>query len=306
MQADQGNTAYRRMTPRRALELAAPHTWPAAVVPTALGTLLALSGGSPFRPLRFLLTLAAAVLLQSAVNTFNDLRDFLRGADTLDNCRNPGDAAMLYGRLRPRAALALGLGFLLLAAAAGTALSLLAGWRVWLFGAAGALGIALYAAGASDLPVGELLSGLCMGGVLPLAACWAQAGRCGRTALYALLPSVLCVACIMLANNTADTARDAAAGRRTLAVLLGPARAQRLLCALLLIALLSVCALCLARFPGGWAALPPVCAGALLAARPLYLGPIGPDSRDRCMAAALGAHEWIAGGFAAAIALSLL
>lgn len=296
---------YKALTPRRALELAAPHSWPASVLPVLLGTLLTVQARGTFSPAVFLLTLAAAVLLQSAVNTLNDVRDFVRGTDTIENCANETDAAMLYGQLSPRTGFLLGLAYLVLAAACGVGIAVLTTWRVWYFGLAAALAIGLYAGlGFSDKPLGELLSGLSMGVVLPIAAYFTQCGRCDWESVYRFVPCMITIACIMLTNNTADVARDAATGRHTLAVRLGAKRAQKLLCALLLLALMCVMALVLWRFPSGWAVLPVMTAGALLAGRPLYLGPVGPDTRDRAMGAVVRAHDWIVGGYIAAVAIS--
>jgi len=297
---------YQPMTFRRAIELAAPHTWPASVLPVILGTLLARQAEGRLQPLVFLLTLLVAVLLQSAVNTLNDVRDYVRGTDTLDNCSNESDAAMLFGQLRPRAGLALGLSFLLAAAILGCAIAWLTSWRIWLFGAVAALVIGLYALGASDLPLGELLSGISMGGVLPLAAYFGQCGRCNWTELYLYLPCVITIACIMLTNNTADVSRDRDAGRRTLAVGMGGIWAQRMLCALLLLALLGTALVIVLRFPGGWPVLPVMCIGALLAVAPLYTARLVPKLRDRGMGAALRTHLFIIGGYSAAVAVSLL
>lgn len=297
---------YQAMTFRRALELAAPHTWPASVLPVILGTLLARQAQGWLNPLLFLLTLFAAVLLQSAVNTLNDVRDFVRGTDTLENCGNENDAAMVFGQLRPRAGLALGLGCLLAAAILGVVIAWLTSWRIWYFGAAAALAIGLYALGASDWPLGELLSGISMGGVLPLAAYYSQCGRCNWSEAYLYLPCVISIACIMLTNNTADVPRDSAAGRHTLAVKLGSQRAQRLLCTLLLLALLGVFAIILVRFPGGWPVLPVLLIGTLLAAAPLYTAGLLPAVRDRCMGAVLKTQLFIIGGYSAAVAASLL
>lgn len=294
------------MTVRRAIELAAPHTWPASVLPVILGTLLGRQAQGRFDPIVFLLILFAAVLLQSAVNTLNDVRDFVRGTDTLENCSNENDAAMLFGRLRPRAGLALGLSLLLAAAILGIVVAWMTSWRIWLFGAAAALAIGLYALGASDRPLGELLSGISMGGVLPMAAYFGQCGRCNWAESYLYLPAVITIACIMLTNNTADVTRDDVAGRRTLAVRIGAIRAQRLLCALLLLALLGTGLMILLRFPRGWPVLPLLCIGALLAAAPLYTARLLPPMRDRGMGAAVKAHLFIIGGYSAAIAASLL
>jgi len=297
---------YQRMTFRRALELAAPQTWPASILPVCLGTLLAVHDGGAFRPVVSLAVLAAAVLLQSAVNTFNDVRDFMRGTDAPDNCTDETDAAMLFGHLHPKAGLALGFGFLFFAALCGIALGIICSWRIWFFGLAAAAAIAAYSLGAADIPAGELLSGLSMGGILPLAAYFAQCGSCSWPLVWRFAPAVITIACIMLTNNTADIGRDTATGRRTLAVRIGQAWALALLNVLLLAAFFGVSAIVLGSAFNGWPVLPVAAAGAVLAARPLFLSSVGPDTRTQAMTAVVRTHVWIIGGYTAALAVNCL
>ena len=97
------------------LRLAAPHTWAASVMPALLGTALAAREGVS-DPLMGLLLTAVCVLMQSAVNTFNDYSDFIKGTDTLENSPDADDAVMVYDRPSPRRVLFLGFAFLLAAA----------------------------------------------------------------------------------------------------------------------------------------------------------------------------------------------
>ncbi len=63
--------------------------------------------------------LAICVLMQSAVNTFNDYYDYVKGADSADDNVDPTDAVLVYNNVNPRAALALAVGFLAAAFSAG-------------------------------------------------------------------------------------------------------------------------------------------------------------------------------------------
>ena len=138
----------RKMTPQAALELAAPHTWPASVAPVALGTLLAaVKTGGHILPGILLSTLCAAVLLQCAVNTLNDYFDFVKGTDTLENSDDLTDAALVYHGIAPRSALALGVGFLALAALAGAYTVYAAGWVPLIYGLVGGAVVVLYSGG---------------------------------------------------------------------------------------------------------------------------------------------------------------
>lgn len=298
-------------TPRAALELAAPHTWPAAVCPVLLGTALAAARGCTVNGWRAFLALVTAVLLQSAVNTLNDRRDFVSGLDSAENCTDSTDAALIYSGAGPRAALAWALALLLAAAVCGGALVWQCGAAMLAYGAAGAAAIGMYVlprVSASELPAGESLSGLAMGGALTCAAFHAQTDRFEPELLYLCAPCVVTVGCIMLANNCSDIEKDRAGGRRTLPVCIGRRRAQLLLRGALIFAAVYVAAVTLACFPAGAAALPVMAASFILDGRirGLYRLPIDPEHRKDSMAAAVGAHSRIICCYAAAALLSAL
>ena len=67
-----GQVQYNALTPKLALQLAAPHTWAASVFPALFGILYCVyrSFGIGIAEAVFLIT--ACVLMQAAVNTFND------------------------------------------------------------------------------------------------------------------------------------------------------------------------------------------------------------------------------------------
>ena len=156
---------YGRLSARMALQLAAPHTWPAASLP-ALGAVAAAAAtrGGLSVTMAFTL-LAICVLMQSAVNTFNDYYDYVKGADSADDNVDPTDAVLVYNNVDPRAALALAVGFLAAAFLLGAYVIWAAGWIPLAIGAVGAVVVVLYSAGRtpiSYLPIGELVSGLVM------------------------------------------------------------------------------------------------------------------------------------------------
>ncbi|MBR5970771.1 MAG: prenyltransferase [Lachnospiraceae bacterium] len=227
-----------RLTPKMALGLAAPHTWAASVTPVLLtGAIVYREQG--FLPvLLFLLLLCISILMQSAVNTFNDYYDMIRGNDSADDAVEASDAVLVYNDIPPRRALRLGFMFLLAAA-------LLAVYPVWhggigvlLTGLAGAAIILLYSAGPvplSHLPVGELVSGFVMGSLIPLGCYAAMTGRMRFSVMLDTLPVAFGIAMIMMTNNTCDIEKDIPSGRKTLPVLLGRSRALLLYRALLFV-----------------------------------------------------------------------
>ena len=200
---DAGRQApYGRLSARMALQLAAPHTWPAAILPAlvAVAAAAAATGGVSVTMACALLTIC--VLMQSAVNTFNDYYDYVKGADSADDNVDPTDAVLVYNNVNPRAALALAVGFLAAAFLVGAYVIWIAGWIPLAIGAVGAVVVVLYSAGRtplSYLPVGELVSGFVMGGLIPLACYQALTGTFDLRALLWAVPTVLGVGLIMWA-----------------------------------------------------------------------------------------------------------
>ena len=77
----------------------------------------------------------------------------------------------------------------------------------------------LYSAGKtpiSYLPIGELVSGFVMGGLIPLACYQALSGTFDLRALLWAVPTILGVGLIMFTNNTCDVEKDVESGRRKL------------------------------------------------------------------------------------------
>ena len=67
------------LTLKMAINLAAPHTWPAAIMPTLVALCVA-SNSTPLSVTMSLTLLVIVTLMQSAVNTFNDYYDFVKGS----------------------------------------------------------------------------------------------------------------------------------------------------------------------------------------------------------------------------------
>jgi len=204
---------------------ARPQTLALAVAPVALGTGAAslLTENWYDHWVRALLALAVALALQIGVNYANDYSDGVRGTD-----RNRVGPQRLVGsgRAKPRHVLIVALVFFALAAAAGATLIVLS-QQWWLF-AGGVLALAaawFYTGGPKPygyLGFGELVVFLFFGAVPVAGTMFTQVGTVnieawvGGAALGALAAAVLVV------NNLRDRERDAASGKRTLAVLMGP------------------------------------------------------------------------------------
>jgi 1,4-dihydroxy-2-naphthoate octaprenyltransferase len=233
-----------------------PRTLYASVAPVVVGTALAAQADA-FHPLPALAALFVAVAIQIGANFANDLGDFRRGADTA--ARVGSTRVTSAGLLSPRqvaAGMWVSFG---LAAAAGLYLASVGGWPVLVAGAASIVAGIAYTAG--PLPLGYY--GL---GDLAVFVFFGLVGTIGTYYVQALAVTPLAVACavpvgalitaILVVNNLRDADTDRAAGKRTLAVLLGRRGARLEYLALLLVAYATPVVLMLVygplRSPNAW------------------------------------------------------
>jgi 1,4-dihydroxy-2-naphthoate octaprenyltransferase len=187
----------------------------------------ALAVGVPFRADTALGCLAVALLLQVVANLSNDLSDFRKGADTPDRAGPTRVAAAgLVTERQLEAAIALtivlaGLVGLWLATVGGPVLLALGGLAIaaalaytggpWPYGYRG---------------LGELFVFTFFGLVAVVGTAYLQALRLEPISVVAAIPVGTLTAAILVVNNLRDIATDRAAGKRTLAVILGRRNTQ--------------------------------------------------------------------------------
>ena len=242
----------------RWIAAARPKTLLLAATPVIGGVGLALAEGATWAPLIALITLSAALAIQIGTNLHNDAADFERGTDTPERLGPPRATASGWfsaRQVRTAAHLAFALAFLL-----GLLLVVRGGWPILLIGlTALACGYA-YTSGPRPIaygPFGEVYV-LAFFGVAAVAGShYLQTLRFDTTALLLGVVLGLPAAAVLLLNNYRDLETDRTAGRRTLCILLGRARARLLYAALLLLPLLLVLS---PSLPGAawlaWGALP--------------------------------------------------
>jgi len=246
---------YNRLTPRLALRLAAPHTWAAAICPSVFGVVYCIVRGYPLNIIQSVMLIAACILMQSSVNTLNDYVDYIHGADSAEDNVEVSDAVLVYENINPRHALGLGTAYLIIGAALGI-LACNGNWQVpAAVGLIGALAVIFYSAGpipVSSLPLGEAVSGIVMGALIPLGVAGASDGRLHPDILIWSLPMVISIALIMMSNNGSDIEKDLKSGRDTLPSRLGRERTCALyhFMVILWIAMLCILPVFLAGLPG--------------------------------------------------------
>ncbi len=199
-----------------------PATLPAAASGVVVGLGAALAVHVAFRVDTAIGCLVVALLLQVVANMANDLSDFHRGADTPDRAGPTRVAAA--GLVTPRqleVAIAMAIGVA----------GLVGLWLTWIGGpvvvALGALAIvAALAYTGGPWPygyrgLGEVFVFVFFGLVAVAGTAYLQALRFEPLFVVAAIPVGALITAVLVVNNLRDIPTDAAAGKRTLAVILG-------------------------------------------------------------------------------------
>jgi len=212
----------------RAWLLAArPRTLPVAFAPVLVGTALAAAEGQA-RALPAAAALTGALLLQIGANLANDLFDCEKGADREDRIGPPRAMQLgLVSAAQMRRAIAFVFGAALLV---GGYLVAVGGWPIAVVGALSiAAGLAYTGGpfpygyhGLGDVAVFVFFGLVAVGG-----SYYVQALSLSPVVIAAALPVGALITALLVVNNLRDIETDARAGKRTLAVRIGP-RATRI------------------------------------------------------------------------------
>ena len=207
-------------------------TLPAAVAPVLVGTAWA-GFLHVFHPLRFVAALLGSILIQVGTNLSNDYSDARRGADTEERL---GPVRVTAGGLvPPRQVLVATYATFGLAVLVGAYLIVVAGWQLLIIGVASILAGVLYTGGPRPYGyegLGELFVFLFFGVVAVVGSFFVQVRHYDWEAFALSVPVGLLASAILVVNNTRDIDTDRRAGKRTLAVRLGPDRSRLLFAAI--------------------------------------------------------------------------
>ena len=292
------------LSPRLALQLAAPHTWPAAIMPVLVAAACALANTGSLDVGMAWLLLLICILMQASVNTFNDYFDFIKGTDTAEDNVEASDSVLVYNDVNPRSALGLAIGFLAVAFLLGLYVVWKTGPVPLVIALIGAVIVVMYSGGKtplSYLPVGEFVSGIVMGGLIPLACYYVVTGHLEPLMALWALPTVIGVGLIMMTNNTCDIEKDIPAGRRTLPVRLGRARARAAYHGAVVIWIACIVLNVVAFYTGGALVLPFMLLAVYPQAKALFSNPLAPQSRIAAMGQIAGVNITLGAFYAAAI-----
>lgn len=201
---------------------ARPNTLPAAVSGVVVGIGAGLGAGAPFRLDTALGCVAVALLLQVVANFANDLSDHRRGADTPDRSGPMRVAAAgLVTERQLEAAIAI---TIVVAGLVGLWLAYVGGPVLIVLGVLAVVAALAYTGGPWPYGyrgLGEVFVFVFFGLVAVIGTAYLQAGRLEPLFLAAAIPVGALTTAILVVNNLRDISTDAAAGKRTLAVMLG-------------------------------------------------------------------------------------
>ncbi|MHB0859088.1 MAG: 1,4-dihydroxy-2-naphthoate octaprenyltransferase [Anaerolineae bacterium] len=204
----------------------------ASIVPVLLGAAIAWSEGG-LHSGYLALTLLGALAVHAGLDVGNDYMDHLSGGDAANQETTPfsgGSRVIQEGRVTPRSMLRLSLLFYGITVLIGIYLAIVRGPFVLLVGVLGMLLAVSHNAphvGPYYLApgLGEAAVGLGFGPLMVLGSYYVQTQRVTAEAAWASVPIGLLIAAVLYINEFPDWAADKAAGRRTVVVVLGSARA---------------------------------------------------------------------------------
>src|SRR3954451_22510608 len=214
-------------TPAQWLEGARPRTLPAAVSPVLAGTGVAAYVDHAVW-WKAALALVVSLALQVGVNYANDYSDGIRGTDTdrVGPLRLVGSGAASAGAVRLAAFAAFGVAVL-----AGLVLAATTTWWLVPVGALAVLAAWFYTGGSMPYgyrALGEVMVFVFFGLVAVLGTTYVQTRSLPLPAWYAAVGVGVLACAILVANNLRDVPTDRAAGKATLAVVLGEERSRYL------------------------------------------------------------------------------
>ena len=213
----------------------------ATLIPLTIGWILAAHKGD-WHIWRFLLVILGALMVHLATNLANDYFDHLQGTDTGESIG--GSRVIQEGKISPNAlGRAVVLAYILASLVASCFIITLNLWVMLPL-----LLLALFSSIFYVAPpirygyrgLGELFVGINMGPIMVVCTYWVIVGRPDWEPLYISLPIGLMVAAILYYQSLPDMKTDAAAGKNTLAVLLGKKRAFEVLILLWITIYLSI------------------------------------------------------------------
>lgn len=197
-----------------------PWSFTATFIPVSFGAALAWNEGS-FDLFLFLLTLAGGICVHAGTNLMNTYGDFITGVDTVESASH---LQVVSGLIDPKKVKAAGWICFSLAAILGLWLTSLRGWPVMASGLLGVFFGYFYTMGPHPYKyygLGPIVIFFLMGPCMVWPSYYIQTGHSSWLPVWASLPICFLISGFHHANDMRDMKYDAAAGIKTLALILG-------------------------------------------------------------------------------------
>jgi len=202
-------------------------SFPASIVPVAVGAVLAAHSEGPVAWWLVPFIAVASVLMHAGTNLVSDYFDYRKGVDKDYTYGSSG--VLVAGLLTPMQVFVGGLVAFAIACGIGLLFIALRGWPILALGLFGLLGGIFYTArpvGYKYFAFGDALVFLLMGPLMVVGSYFVLTDSYSHAVLIASLPVGCLVAAILHANNMRDIEHDLDAHVRTVANLLGHDRSR--------------------------------------------------------------------------------
>ena len=220
-------TTERKGTLAAWLQATRAFSFPASIVPVAVGAVLAAHSETTVAWWLVPFVAVASVLMHAGTNMVSDYFDFEKGVDKDYTYGSSG--VLVRGLLSPVQVLVGGLVLFAISCGIGLLFVALRGWPILMLGLVGLLGGIFYTArpvGYKYLALGDALVFTLMGPLMVIGSYFVLTDSFHFSVLIASLPVGCLVAAILHANNMRDIEHDREAHVRTVASLLGHDRAR--------------------------------------------------------------------------------
>ena len=214
------------MTKKQLFAILDPKTWSASIIPVLVGTLYSTYRFGNFRFDLFIAVLLSAVGAQCFANVINDYSDYVSGLDTIDTVHDREGSILVFDGISLVQVKKLMVYLVLCTLFPAFYLLLHGGVIVAIIGGIGFLVAYFYSAG--PLPIsktflGELFSGITMGGFITWLAYYIQSGYIDKNIILISIPLIIYIGSILLTNGLCDIEKDRAT-RVTIPIIMGRER----------------------------------------------------------------------------------
>jgi len=219
------------MTKKQLFAILDPKTWSASILPVLIGTFFSIYRVGNFRFDLFIAILFSAVGIQCFANVINDYSDYLSGLDNIDTVHDREGSILVFDGIPLIQVKKLMIYLIIVTLFPSFYLLFYKGVIVAIIGIIGFLTAYFYSAGPHPISktfLGELSSGLTMGGLLTWLAYYIQTGYIDKNIILISIPLIIYIGSILLTNGLCDIEKDRAT-RVTIPILIGRHRSIYLL-----------------------------------------------------------------------------